>query len=812
MPSNSKKRRFKSFFTKKEKDYNLSYTKREQPILDELAKLPEGSKLEVALRARLDAAKAKAAGQDSPRKDMVQLLRDAEKASAAVAAVAPEMVSSSAIQTAEMIEKMDVGAGEKLVRLHSSAIAKTYLPARTDLAGLEKAVKQQDLSIESVSLDLGKKLKLTERGDFDYAANAVMAIGRELDRQYDAGDFDWPSHQKALDSLGLDIAAHMVFVRKNVSDLKIEIADTLANPAALKGLAEGALEAEQYAEDKIAFDKVLGEVDALVMVLEDWDHPNASVYRDGVNIQSATPPSDYALETTVLAGTKKELAVHIKMTKDAYNKKAAAVVEKLKRVKALLNLLMINSTLDGTGGGYVEAMRDQCLDEYEAIKVMIGSGANESALDGADKLLDEMEKRVLGFDENFDAVSNVGFYEWDCQSVLSRKDYGKMCPEMQKQLQDKLDALIPASGKMDASVAINKFKDLSNEISGGQADSYASTARARLDWIKDFIKRVKVADGELAKMLKAMTSLMPSKDNADFFKKYQGPLASTLAEARTLAAKESQASMDLADAKLKEVMDKSAEAISAMGKPDASRSEEEKELCMDMVTGQSTAVLDAAQKVKDMATFKVEYQQHKNRIDIAALQIENKPHLSGELNAITQLLKNAKELMENTHNLEQARAIMKAADDRRKKLIADAQRPPTELATIAEDWYTATGRMQKAFKDLQSKAIAAVAAADDDALTAAAGTIEAKMEAAAKYLTDEKFLDEKNFYLKASLQPADLRRQREKTLNKIKLLRDYLSNDPVLRSAQVNPFGVSSVIGPVFMTLRDIEHKVMVSG
>lgn len=812
MPDSDKKRRFRSFFTRKKKDYNLSYTKREQPILDVLAKLPEGSTPCVELRARLDAAKVKAAADESPRKDMQQLLKDAQKVVATVAAVAPEPAYSSATQTAETIDKMNVGAGEKLVRLHSSAIARAYVPARTDLAALIKDVKQQDLSIGSVSLDLGKKLDLSERDDFAFANNALMADARDIDVRYEAGEFDWPSHKKVMDPLAEDIAEHLAAVKDKVAALQKEIADTLADPAALKGLAEGALEAEQYARDKIAFDKVLGEVDALVMVLEDWDHPNAGVYRDGVNIQSATPPSDYALETTMLAGTKKELAAHIKMTKTAYNKKAAAIVEKLKRVKAHLDILMINSALDGRGGGYVEAMRDQCRDEYEAIKVMIGSGANESALDGADKLLDEMEKRVLGFDENFDAASNVGFYEWDCKSVLSRKDYGKMCPEMQKQLQDKLDALIPASGKMDASVAINKFKDLSNEISGGQAGSYASTARARLDWIKDFTKRVKVADGELAKMLKAMTSLMPSKDNADFFKKYQGPLATTLAEARTLAAKESQASMDLADAKLKEVMDKSAEAIAAMGKPEASRSEEEKELCMDMVTGQSTAVLDAAQKIKDMATFKVEYQDHKNRIDIAALQIENKPHLSGELNAITQLLKNAKELMENTHNLEQARAIMKAADDRRKKLLADAKRSPAELATIAKGWNAATGRMQKGFKDLQSKAIAAVAAAADDELTAAAGTIEAKMETAAKYLTDEKFLDEMNFYTKQGLTPADLRRQREKTLNKIKLLRDYLSNDPVLRSAQVNPFGVSSVIGPVFMALREIEHKVMVSG
>lgn len=812
MPDSAKKRRFRSFFTRKKKDYNLSYTKREQPILDELARLPEGSTPRVELRARLDAAKVKAAADESPRKDMQQLLKDAKKAVAAVAAVAPEVEISSPMRTDATIESADRGAAERLVLRHSNAIVAAFTTARTELAALKTAVKQQDLSIGDVTLDLDKTLNNAERDEARYAAGTLMDTAQDLDTQAQGADVDATALAAAMSSLTGAITAHMVVVQQKVDALKTEIAAAMSDPGTLQAMAATALGAEQAGRDKAAFLHALAAAEAQVMIIEDWDHPDAATHRREISDKASTPAERHAQAAEALIAKKEELEALIRTTKDAYDRKAAAVAAKAKRVKGNIDALMLSTALDESYGAYIEAMRNEFLDEFAAIDLMIGTGANDAALDAASRMLDDIERRAANFDSNFGAVEMVKVYEWQCDAALRNKNHAKMCPDLQATLQKKYDTLMAASGKMDPTDAASKFKALRNEIAGSQAESYVSLAKARLAWLKDFSARAKAADKELAKMLKAMTSLVPAGDNKDFFKKYQGPLATDLADARTLAGKESQASMDLADEKLGDVVTKTAEAIAAMAKAPDARSADENQMCMDVVTGQSAAVLEARQQAADMAAFKVEYAALKSANDIAGMRIETKPHLAGELNAIKQLSKNAKEVMENTHDLEQARAIMAAADKRRVKLLADVARPPTELATIARDWNTATGNMKKAFASLQTKAISAVAPANDDALTDAAGTIQAKMEAAAKYLTDEKFLDEMNFYTRSALEPADLRRQRERTLAKIKLLRDYLSNDPMLRAAQTNPFGEKAVISPLFMTLRDIEHKVMVSG
>lgn len=812
MVDTPKKRRFRSFFTKKPKDYNLSYTKREQAVLDELAKLPSGSQVEVELRARLDAAKAKAAAQESPRKDMKQLLSDAKKAVSRMGDVAPEMAVSSATVTPEMIDKMDVGAAEKLVVAHRSAIVTAYHAARTDLAALKTEVKKYDLSIESPSLALEATLEQAERDDRAFATNPLMTTAQLLDKQAAADLIDGPTFDSGVETLGEDITAHMAVVQGHVDDLKRDIAAAMGDPGTLQALAATAVEAEQVAKDKAAFEQRLREIDKLVMELEGWDHPNAGAYRQSVNIQQSSEPADYTRELAVLDGLKAEIENAKRMHQRAYEEKAAAVKEKFNQVKATLDLLFMNSALEGAVGVYVDAMYDQFRDELNAVKLLIGNGANEASLGAADKMLDKLSVRAQDFGDNFDAVGNVHFYQWECDSTLAKKKYGKVCPDMQQRLKTKVDDLIASSGKLDPSVAIGKFKAVHTEIKGSQADSYVSKAEARIVWLKAFAAKAKTAEGELAKMLKAMKNMVPDKNNKDFFSKYNGPLAADLTQARELAGKELQAGMDLADQKVDAVIAKTAQAIAALAKAADARTPEENELCMDVVTGQSAAVTLAQEQARDMATFKVEYAQHKNRMDIADLHIETKPHLSGEANAIRQLLKKAKELMENTHNLEQARGIMEAADARREKLLIDARRPPTELATMAREWNSATGTMTQAFKTIQTNAIAAVAAAQDNELTAAAGGIEDTLKTAAKFLTDEKFLEEMNFYISDQISPKDLRRQREKTLNKIKLLKDYLSNDPVLRSAQANPFGVKSVIGPVYAALQRIEHKVMVSG
>lgn len=813
MAKDPKKSRFRSFFVKKEKDYNLSYTKREQPILDELAKLPPGSKYEVALRTKLQEAKTKAANQESPRKDMEALLKAAKKAVAMLGEVAPESYSSSAIQTEEAMDKQNLGEGEKCVVRHRNDIAQAYAGVRKDVANLKTLIKRFDTTLDAPKLDFDTRVNEAEKDAFSYAALALMPVAKDLDTRLTAGDIDGQAHEKGLVDLKSSIDQRLVIVQTRVNELKEEIADAANDPGAIRALAEGAAEAQQIAKDKIAFDKALAEVDKLVSVLEDWDHPSASDYRDGVNIQRSTPPSNYALETEVLIRTKAELEQVTRMHSDGYKKKAAEVAKKYKGVKATLELLFISTAMDGTAGAYVEAMRDQCIGELEAIALMIGTGSNEAALNAASDMLDALEKRARAFDQNFDEVSDVTFIQWDCDKALASKSYAKACPDMQERLKKKSDALIAASGKMEQSAAIEKFKALRDEITGSQADSYVSTAKARIEWLKGFEKRAKEVQGEFAKLLKALSDTMVrAKGNKDLFKSYEGPMVGELEAARQLAGKEAQDSMDLADTKLKAVTDRTRAAIDALVKDPKARDGTENELCIDMMREQSDGVDAAKKREEDLKTFKKLFEMEKDRLEVTELYVNNKPQFTGELNAIRQLLKKSKEVMESTHDLDRAKGVIDAVKKRRLKLEVDSRRPPTELATIAKDWNSATGQMLKAFKELQKSALSAVADAEDDELTAAAGTIEAKMKEAAGYLTNEKFLDEMNFYSKDGIDPADLRRQREKTLNKIKLLREYLSNDPLLRAAQNNPFDVTSVIGPVFMKLRDIEHKVMVSG
>ncbi len=813
MADKNKRSKFLGIIKYKKKTSVDVYKKYAPAVLKAVNELPNGSVQKDELKTRLSVIFNEAKSDINPKKALKQVARDAAAAVKALAEQPVESTISGPIQddTAEdMRRKVDdmykIGEGAKLFQMHLDGVNPELERLKGALVNLKNEVKKrdagltdvvigQDALVDSLVSDVRRKLN----SDLKDTAN-------DLDVKAKKGEIPPEDVASGLVTLKQHLDAHLDKVKDDVADLVSQIENIASQPNTLRDLAAEALKNQNA--DKLLqeyYDKV-AEVDAAISKIEDWGVAGADDLRATFIKKSGDNPDDPATAKDDLDALLGEAKTAAKSQTEDYNKDADKLKQRLDAVTSKITELVISIQLQANSE-WEKSFRKQVDTEIEVITTMIGNGANKTALAGAEQMVASLEQRAFDLEDNLKAMIDLGEVQFQCSKALGDKRNKKMCPDLCEALQTEYDDAKKASLKKAASLAITDFQTLLDKIKTGPT-SLVSLAAEREAWLKRFKTSSEKAEKALGVLLKAMKSVVP-KDSPDFFKAYVGPLADDLAQAREYAGNESKISMAAADEALRKIIAQIVNTSEALKKSADQRTEEENQLCLDAMAGQNKGLEDLKKKKEDALEFRRKYDEFMEKHEDLYFRYGFGTHFRNEFLSIEDMAKSAKNVMKTTEDLERSVKVLEAADNKLGRVVNEAKLGRTKLAGICSTWNIALNKLDAGIANIQVEALKKVAGHED--LEAAAEKIEDTLKNATRYIDEHLFDEAEKVYANKDATGAELRRTREDTLNKIRLTKEFIANDPLIRSAQANPFGVKNVISPVFATLRDLEYKVLIS-
>lgn len=778
-------------------------------IVAKLKNMPKGSTQSADFVQRLKDAAADAKADKSPKEALKALMADIDVALKKVGDVSELVISSPVLQDESrerMAEKMGTGAARVEASKHRDLVVAELDKVDLAVSKLNVAVRKLDTDLTGYASPFADDAKALRARKMSEVASNAFVVAKDLDEGLEGGAIAQDAYDTQLGLFKSDLASKLTAKTKECTDLIKLIDAQIADTSGLAALAAAAMVDQDRAKKLQAYRKKVAQTEKKLRQIEDWRLVQAPRLRLELTEASPKEPEDIDANMTILENLQEQITNFRDLAKTEYDVKAADCLARLDKVDGEISKALIAMQFQ-VDSNWEKAFNKQTTLEKKIIQNMIANGKCDKALDAASELIDSLDARSQDLNDHLDEIIAVAELDYQCRERLKAKAHVKTHPELCDVLEKRRAALAVASRSKAASEVIKEYDTFKKEIWGAPG-SVEELSKTRLVWLRAFTSEAALAEARITEMFTAMKDDLP-KGGAESF---LGSLAVDLKAAKKLAQSEDQPSMDEAMRELARIKIEANQAKVAFAKKADARSDEEGNLCEQILNNQGEAVQAAAQLIKDKATFATSYQRFKEKFLWMKDGPAGETEFSGELKSIKQMGDNAKDLMKSTEDFPRCDKLLKAAHDRLRKLEKLAKQSPKDLAKINDQWNKALRMMGSQVTKLQTEAAKQASDVGDDARETAAGTIADVINtAAAKYLVVDAFKETGTEYARPDLSKADTLRLREKTLKKITLMKEFLSNDPTLRAAQANPFGVKNVVSPVFLALRDIEYKVLVT-
>ncbi|NIZ59790.1 hypothetical protein DL239_02240 [Sedimentitalea sp. CY04] len=808
-----KRRGFLSLFKHTKKTSVDVYQKYAPPALEAVNALPNGSVQKGELKTRLSVIFNEAKADTNPKKALKQVIIDAKAALKAIESQPVETTVSGPVQdetAEEMRRKVDnmysFGQGAKMYQFHLDSVNPELDRLDAALGDLRNEIIKRDADLTGV-VTTQDILVASFRSETKRALNRdLKGTAEELDARVKKDDITKKELADGLIGLKQSLDAHLDKVKQDVAGLIDGINDIVSQPSKLRDLAIEAKQnqdAEKLLQEYYAKVK---EVGAALAQIEGWAVPEAKMLRAAFAEASGDSPKDPRAAMGGLDALLKEINDAAKAQTDDYNQEADKLKARLDAVQKKIGDLVLDIQFEANSD-WEKGFRAQVKTEVEVINALMANGANKTALSGAEAMVASLEQRALDLEDNLREVIDLGEVQYQCKRSLKSKNNKKFCPELHEALSTEYEEVEKAALKKPASLAITDFNTMLGKLHTN-SDSLDKLTEKRIVWLKQFKKSADKTEAAFAVLLKAMKSVVPD-EAPGFFKTYVGPLADDLAQAREYAGMESEANMKAADDELKKIVTQIVNMSGALKKNAEDRTPEENQMCLDAMNGQTKGLDTIKKKKEDLLEFRRKYEAFMELHEELYFRYGFGSHIHKEFKAIEDMAKSSRDVMKSTEDLERSVKVLEAAENKMNRVIEEARLGRKKLAGIASTWNGALIKLDEGIAQIQAEALKKVTGHDD--LEEAAGKIEKTLENATRFIDEHLFDDAEKTYANSSATAEQLKRTREETLNKIRLMKEFIANDPLIRAAQANPFGVKNVISPVFATLRDLEYKVLIS-
>lgn len=804
------------------------FTTFEKPLLKKLDKLPEGSPERVILEGMLEDIRSKADSEDyTADADLEKLARAVERAvqdrKDGKGSTDFVIELQSASMPEEIRKSLKEGEAMGLVKV-------AMVQCATAFAGPEKAIAllKAKMKIESGGLEFDAPFRLTgELEDLKAASGTALFVDFRGTAQLHATLVKDKSSQASsvLDMLAKALTAHVKAIETKCRTLVDTITATMKD----KGRLGAAI--DQVKDDNAAIARRAqwathrAAADEVIRQLEWWAEPAAGGLRgrlSGLTEPEGDEEGDKeAIDeaAALLKDAKKQAAA----TRGAFDKGKEKILADLQKLEPQLKAINLEYQLDISGmGGIGDSgvmklnleLLDKCESEAKAIRSILDDGANMGSLAAARDLLASI---TTSLNQRSDALTSGKADDLTalidaCDRRLAHPYAKKYMPKRLADAQKTYDEVAAkAIGKpVDKQVAeYQKVKD--------SLDALVKDAESRRDKLKTFEKSKKSAHEALKKIAKGLENEgpkdKPGSDDKDFYKKYHGALASELSGAVELVQAESLPEVDKAVTMIAKVVADCAKILTAMKTKKEDRTADQTKTVMQAIEGQIVGISEKKQREKDAADFKEAHAEFEEAVANALFEAEGKPEIMNEIRGYGTMGKTAKDMFQSQHDLAQAKSVLDKGRQSIKVALRKLKVRPTDLARIADDWAKACGTLDAQLTKLAEAAVAAVDELPDDSdLKEAAGKVERQLLDAAKPFRSAPGFDKaQKIYAKDGVGPSELKVAREAVLQQVRLLLERLSNDPVIRAAQANPFGRANVVAPLYARLRSIELKALVT-
>lgn len=800
----------------------------EKPLLKKIDRLPKGSPEREILEGMLANIRDNVDAEDyTPDADMEKLARAVEQAvkdrkdGKGSTDFVIELLSAKMPE--EVQKSLKEGLAMNWVKMAMTECAVAFTAPEKAIALLKAKVK-----IEAGGLQFDAPFRLSEElatlksdsgtalfVDFRNTAQLHATMVRDKDRKA----------PEILESLKEGLDDHVDRVKLNCDDLVDKINAIMEDPGLLnKIIAEvktdndAVARRKEWADHRAAADKAIAQ-------LEWWSDPAASGLR-GRYSGLTEPKGDKTGDDTAIKAAKTledDAKEQIKTAQGAFELEKQKILGDLAKVEKRLKEVAIEYAIDQSGLGGTgdsgltklnQELLNKCDGEVKAIRSILNDGANMKSLTAARDLLTSI---TTSLDQRRNAVNSGDIdmltYLIDaCDRLLTDSTIKKYMPKGLATLKKTHDEVAAKSMGKPVDKQIADYQSVKDKLVELQTNALSRETK-----LKTFENKKKSATKALENIAKGLKDEVPKgqpgTDDKEFYKKYHGPLATKLSSAVELAQEESPADVDTAVKEIDEVIAQCVKILTAMKEKKDKRTPEQTKSISDAVQGQTTGIADKQKREEDKAAFKEAYKSFKMYLDSAVMMATGKPEIVNEIKGFGTMGTNAKDLFESDHDLAKAQSVL----DRARKSIAAAvkklQVKPSDLAKIDDEWQKACGALETRLKKLAEVAAATVKDLPKGSrLKDSAGRVEKRLLAAAAPLKSAPgFAAAQKIYAKPDAKSSELKVAREAVLQEVRLLMERISNDPVIRAAQANPFGQGNVVSPLYARLRSIELKALVT-
>ena len=431
------------------------------------------------------------------------------------------------------------------------------------------------------------------------------------------------------------------------------------------------------------------------------------------------------------------------------------------------------------------------------ISNIMASGLNTATFASAQMVIDDCTAMIKDFETGAEKVSEFKNDISRIEKALNDSSNKKARPAHNARLTEALDKLNAGWKEMSLTKAVLAAKTLLGQTILDD-ESYEKLCVARIEWRKAKKDQVKALHQLLKKMDKVMAEITKGE-----IKKFNGDIFNSLAGIEAGIASETS-DMDALNLQLTRL------ETQIQGWVDGPITPQMKsDIYVDNAEGVAKTDAQEAAKVAVKAAYKL------MESDLTTSAKNNTLNsVKQEYKDIASFLKSAKDLMKDPEGYDQAQAIIDRSRSRMEAAeVAAPKIPISELKLLHKAWGEAVAGTRARVGALKD-AVEAKAGVDEsgksklDAQTQTA--LVASLKDAADLMDPSAFNYASGLYAASEAGKGTVKQAREETLRRIHVLKEIVANDPVLKKAAENPFGVGGVLKPVYDELRHFEYIALI--
>ncbi len=624
------------------------------------------------------------------------------------------------------------------------------------------------------------------------ALDEIYASGLEMSAQFKKGTGD---AQAMMTEMGQSVAAaeeHLRAFKAGLAAIDEEISRER------RTLDEAKYESmKKFFEAKSAIE---AELDKCLR----WDYSEAADIAARLKALSDTADRSnsyigFQEANAALPPIAKAIADLIAAKASAYQAKQREVLEEIGKVETKLQAherFLLGSDLGKEQKAAIE-------NKLNAAKTMAENGRNAAAMDVAKTVVAEAMVLIDAIDSH-----DVGIVKTKADEIERMINASKIRPNDASQLIKQLGKLRTSIAAINVNEAQTQLATFRTKVEATSSPGDWTTYQGRVELQASWKSRIEDAAGRIDVEIKKFNAAFGGED-------YSGSMVTDLKTLKAMVQGEvgkdtGKDAMELA-AKIMRQIDVYKPALDTSS-DDAEASAKARKLLVE-------DQMEAKQAAEALRLAKEEFESAlsiaKTNVELAPSNIEFQMMLDSDAgakadyDACNEMLTSAKESAEKTNDYATAGNMLKAVDRNLKKLQKQASGAQfNDLKKVGEFWRAGTILFRAKVEEV--KAAMDAACTDEERLShkAQLDEVKASLDGLVAFYQPTAFKDCADKFATTTDMNAR-KRLREEVLRRVRLYRESITSNPVMKTIVGNPFGVKGVATGLYAHLNKIELETL---